>query len=58
MMLPMKTAAFTDGNREGAEKQTDGATEDVKHQERESHARHPFGTCNREIGCRDSVRAL
>lgn len=35
----MKMAAFADDDGEGAEKQADGATEDVENQERESHAR-------------------
>ena len=42
----MQTAAFANGHCERAGEQANGATEDVQNQERESHAPHPFSTCD------------
>jgi hypothetical protein len=38
----MQTAAFADGDREGASEQANGATEDVQNQERETHSSTSF----------------
>ena len=44
----MLMVAFADSDGKSAGQQADGATENVKNQEGESHPRHLFGTCDRD----------